>query len=217
MTRANKILISIVALFLLVILIGAVWAFSSFRVVRVPTGSMANTIIPGDRVLCRLGADKIERGEIVLFRLPDDPKVIYLKRVIGLPGETIQFQGMKVLINGQELAEARIIIDPGNDSGSFKGLLREVSAEGRGKYRVYYAKRESEFDDGTRGMRFGVREPIRIPERRYFLLGDSRDNALDSRYYGPVPRENLIGKALMILDSEAPGGEKRTFISLQVK
>src|SRR5262245_538013 len=217
MTRANKILISILALFLLVMLIGTVWAFLSFRIVNVPTGSMANTIMPCHRVLCKLGAGNIERGEIVLFRLPNDPKYIYLKRVIGLPGETIQFRGMKVLINGQELAEARIIIDLRNDDGSFKGLHPEVSSDGAGKYRVYYAKRESGFDEDTPGMRFGGGVAYRVPERSYFLLGDCRDNALDSRYYGTVPRENIIGKALMILDSQVPGGEKRAYTSLQVK
>jgi signal peptidase I len=212
MSRPNKILISIIAFLFLVMLIGAVWTLLTFRVVSVPTGSMANTIIPGDRVIYRLSVGNIERGEIVLFKLPGDPKVIYLKRVIGLPGETIQIRGMNVLINGQELSEARTIIDPGDES--LMGLLPELSSEGTGKYRVYYHKRENEFDDDTPGMKFG-REAFPIPEKQYFVLGDCRDNALDSRYWGTVPHEMIIGKALMIIDSQAPGGEKRAFTRLK--
>src|SRR5215510_884588 len=216
MSRLNKILISIIAVFFLLLLIGTIWGFLSFRVVNWKTGSMANTIISGDRILCKIGVGEIKRGEIVLFKLPADPKVFYLKRVIGLPGETVQFRGMKVLINGQELAEARTIIDLRTVNGPPEGLLPEVSSEGTGKYRVYYEKPGDEIDEELHGMRNGVREPYRISEGHYFVVGDCRDNSLDSRFWGTVPRELIVGKALMILDSSAPGGENRAFTSLQV-
>jgi len=172
-----------------------------------PTGSMANTIIPGDRLLCQISNGEMRRGDIVLFKLPTDPKVQYIKRVIGLPGETIQLRGTQVLINGQELAEARTFVDPEN----LQGELKELSSQGTGAYRVFYIKRESRGDEEFHGAKYAIAEPFQVPPGHYFVLGDSRDNSLDSRYWGTVPHELIVGKALMIIDSKAPNGEKRAF------
>lgn len=201
MTKRSKILLGLVVVAIVAFLVAGVYSFLSFRVVRLATGSMANTIIPGEGVLCSLGVGEVKRGDIVWFKWPVDPKVSYLKRVIGLPGDRIQVRGTKVFINDQELPEALTFVeleDPNNKA-------KEISVESNvGPYRVYYAKRvgqEDEMMDLTSGMKFGVAEEYKIPAGQYFVMGDSRDNSQDSRYWGTVPRENFIGKALMIVAS----------------
>ncbi|MCI0387720.1 MAG: signal peptidase I [Acidobacteria bacterium] len=211
MKTSKKILIAIGALVALGIVAGVTWYIIFIRIVRVPSGAMANTIIPGDRVLCNLYGGNLGRGDIVVFKLPVDPKVLYIKRIIGLPGETIQLRGEKVFINGQELTEARTYVNPENRQGA----LRELSSEGEGKYRVYYFKRDGPSDEDSPGVKYAVAEPFQIPEGHYFMLGDSRDNSFDSRFWGTVPRGLIMGKGLMIFDSEAPEGQKRAFTPLK--
>jgi signal peptidase I len=216
MTKSRKILLIIASVFGLLIVASAVVTLVYIRYIRFSTGSMMNTILPGDRILAVRSVDNLERGDIVLFKLPQKPQVQYIKRVIGLPGETILLRGTKILINGKELAEARTYVELVAD----RSPLPEISQEGEGKYRVYYTKRDDESDesdesDEMMGQKYAVREPFLIPPDHYFVLGDSRDNSLDSRYWGTVPRELMIGRCLMIVDSEAPGGEKRVFIPLK--
>ncbi|HYE72939.1 MAG TPA: signal peptidase I, partial [Blastocatellia bacterium] len=134
----------------------------------------------------------------------------YIKRVIGLPGEELQIRGPKVFINGQELPEQRTFVEISGDS-----FLREVRSEPAipgATYRTYHDMNGAEFDPESvpPDVKYGVREPIRIPEGHYFVLGDSRDNSLDSRYWGLVPKENFVGKALMIYASSAPGRQADT-------
>src|SRR5215510_1693106 len=107
--KAKALIIVAAALFLALAGIGTYFLIY-YRIVHVPTGGMANTIIPGDRVLCRTHVGEIKRGDIVIFKLPTDPKVMYVKRVIGLPEETIQVKGHRVFINGKELPEERALI-----------------------------------------------------------------------------------------------------------
>jgi signal peptidase I len=186
-----------------------------YRVVRVPTGSMANTIIPGDKVLCRMHAGEIKRGDIVIFKLPTDPKVMYMHRVIGLPGETIQVKGNRVLVNDKELPEERAFVRLTEEPE-----LPVVKAEPKPQdawYRVFYDIErfsDDEFEVNRRAA-YGVAEPYRIQQDHYFMLGDSRDNSEDSRYWGTVPRELIVGKAMMIVDSTAKGTERRSFKSLE--
>lgn len=203
MTKRVKILLGIVAVAVVLFLVMGIYAFFRVRVVRVPTGSMANTIIPGESVLCSLIVGDVKRGDIVMFKFPPDPKVSYLSRVIGLPGDRIQIQGRKVFLNDQELPEARTIIEIGPES--VNGASRELSVEtSDGPYRVYYSKRSLEQFEGVGGqfgMKYGVVEELKIPPGQYFVMGDNRDNSMDSRYWGTVPRENIAGKALMIVAS----------------
>src|SRR5262245_25559146 len=130
MSRTKKILIAVAALIVLALVVGGISVRFLWGMVTVPTAAMANTILPGDSVLCLLHVGQIARGDIVMFELPDDPKVRYLKRVIGLPGERIQVRGVKIYINGQELAEARTFVaDISTDRGA---ELKEISSEGQG-------------------------------------------------------------------------------------
>src|SRR5262245_46013287 len=107
MSKKGKTLIVVAAALFLALAGVATYFLIYIRIVNVPIGAMANTIIAGDRVLCRMHLGEIKRGDIVLFKFPTDPKVMLLKRVIGLPGETIQVKGRRVFINGGELPEER--------------------------------------------------------------------------------------------------------------
>jgi signal peptidase I len=218
MSKKGKTLI-IVAAALFLALAGVVTYFLIYyRVVGVPAGSMANTIIPGDKVLCKMHVGEIERGDIVIFKLPTDPKVMYLKRVIGLPGETIQVKGRHVFINGKELPEERALIRLTGLQESESPVVKVEPKPQDAWYRVFYdIERSSDGDEFEvdRAAAYGVAEPYRIRQGHYFMLGDCRDNSEDSRYWGTVPRELIVGEALMIVDSSAKGAEGRSFKSVK--
>lgn len=166
------------------------------RRVKVPTGAMMNTIIPGDHLLIHKSFGEIERGDIVVFQFPED-STYYLKRVVGLPGETIQLRGTTIFINERPLDEQRVKAEEGF---SFESPLKEVATEGKGPYRVFYT---NAFDaPSSGGGDFGTNAPFKIPNDCFFLMGDNRDNSEDSRYRGPVPRELIWGKPSIIYYSD---------------
>jgi signal peptidase I len=218
MSKKAKALIIVAATLLLVLAVVATYFLIYYRFVNVPTGSMSNTIVPGDKVLCRMHIGEIERGDIVIFKLPTDPKVMYMHRVIGLPGETIQVKGRRVLINNEELPEERALISLANPQEPQLPVVKVEPKPQGAWYRVFYdVNGYSDGDDFeiNPGLKYAASEPYKIPPGNYFLLGDSRDNSQDSRYLGTVPRDLIVGEALMIVDSSAKGAEGRLFKSLK--
>ena len=179
--------------------------------VRVPTGAMLNTIVPGDRLVVHRLFGNPNRGDIVAFQYPGD-QAYYITRIIGLPGESIQLKGKLVYINGRPIAEQRVLVDPRYNG---KEPLQELSTEGSGPYRVYYVKHSFEEDEMSSGMSgdFGVETPFQIPNDSYFLMGDNRDNSEDSRYRGPVPRNLIWGKPSIVYYSES--NSDRAFTKVQ--
>lgn len=194
------------------------------QAVAVPTGSMQNTINIGDHLFVNkfifgkptpvlrrlLPTREIKRGDIIVFKLPDDPKINYVKRVIGLPGDTVQVKGHRVFVNGEELPEERALVQ-GIGGPDPELTVVDVKPKPEGAwYKVFYdVDRYSDTDDFeiNDGMKFGVVEPVKVPEGKYFVMGDSRDNSLDSRYWGFVPRENIFARALYVhlsFDPRAP-------------
>lgn len=203
------------------------------QAVTVPTGSMQNTILVGDYLLVNkfiftpgggslpfLPQREIERGDIVVFKYPGNKKypekdrahgasaipyqVNYVKRVIGLPGETVEFKNNQVFINGQLLAENRVIGDA-DDNISALEVKEFEEKRPEAKYTVYY--REDTMNAVKRGdprvMRpdyeFGVAgKTMVVPDDSFFVMGDSRDNSEDSRYWGFVPRGLIIGRAMFV-------------------
>ncbi|MBK9527603.1 MAG: signal peptidase I [Acidobacteria bacterium] len=203
------------------------------QAVTVPTGSMQNTILVGDYLLVNkfiftpgggslpfLPQREIERGDIVVFKYPGNKlypekdrahgnsaipyQVNYVKRVIGLPGETVEFKNNQVFINGQLLAENRVIGDA-DDNISALEVKEFEEKRPEPKYTVFY--RQDTMDAVKRGdprvMRpdyeFGVAgKPMVVPENSFFVMGDSRDNSEDSRYWGFVPRGLIIGRAMFV-------------------
>jgi signal peptidase I len=194
------------------------------QAVAVPTGSMQNTINIGDHLFVNkfifgkptpilgglLPTRDIRRGDIIVFKLPSDPKINYVKRVIGLPGDSVLIKGNRVFVNGSELPEQRVIVDLPADSQNRSALeIRKIEDAPPGAtYKVFYSENErdnEEAEEDFHGMKYGVREPFKVPDRTYFVMGDSRDNSLDSRYWGTVPRENIFARALYVHWSYNPG------------
>jgi signal peptidase I len=211
------------------------------QAVKVPTGSMQNTITIGDHLLVNkfifapgttplpfLPQREIRRGDIIVFEYPgneiepwrDDPSdpgnrryiTNYVKRVIGLPGDRIELRGTRVIINGQPLNE-RVITAINHPDNLRTPERREDHAplemeatpppEGDGPYTVAYSpesRRAAEGDDEFFPIykTLNGQKVITVPPDSYFVMGDNRDNSADSRYWGFVPRDLIIGRALFV-------------------
>jgi len=209
------------------------------QAVTVPTGSMQNTILIGDYLLVNkfifapggkplpfLPQREIERGDIIVFKYPGNKvnpesdrrrnpptipyQINYVKRVIGLPGETVEFRNNQVFINGQLLPERRITADyPLDRSGdeNSEAALQIKAEEPRSSdeaYDVFYSERSMQpIQSGRRvshsGYEFAIPgKPMVVPEDSYFVMGDSRDNSEDSRFWGFVNRDLVIGRAMFV-------------------
>ncbi|HVF49415.1 MAG TPA: signal peptidase I [Pyrinomonadaceae bacterium] len=212
------------------------------QAVKVPTGSMQNTILIGDHLLVNkfifapgrtlpiLPQREIRRGDIIVFKYPGNPfnpvrdridptskpfETNFVKRVVGLPGERIEVRGERILINGVELAEHRVTATNPPDDNPATDDRREDDApltirnspppSGTGPYTVYY--RPQTRTDDAQGLdrsasddfHFAVGgEAATIPPDSYFVMGDNRENSLDSRAWGFVPRDLIIGRAMFV-------------------
>lgn len=171
-----------------------------FQAFKIPTGSMIDNLLVGDHIIVNKfvygphlpGAiaslfplRSIERGDIVVFRFPEDPEVDFVKRVIGLPGEMIEIRDKVVFIDGESLSEEyAVFLDPVIVPN--KAMLPMRTRDQLG--------------------------PYQIPENDYFVMGDNRDHSRDSRFWGPVAAGMIKGRAFMVywsFDGEPvrPGAE----------
>lgn len=195
------------------------------QAVKVPTGSMENNILIGDHLLVNkfifapetpflrwfLPSRTIHRGDIIVFKYPgrDDyerreqggNRVNYVKRVVGLPGETIEVQGTRVLVNGKELPERRAWVKRDFSASEPLEVVSTDPAIKGAKYTVYYSegrRTDDPFSVQDGRAKFGVGEPFVIPPGHYYVMGDNRENSEDSRFWGTVPRANILGRALIV-------------------
>src|SRR5436190_10831209 len=164
---------------------------------KIPTGSMEEDLLIGDhlpvnkfvfgasesrieRALLPMGT--IRRGDVIVFKFPEQPDRDFIKRVVGLPGETVEMREKKIFINGKPLDEPYVhfLLAPGAQSE----FSEVTSTDVRDNYR-----------------------PVQVPPDHYFMMGDNRDNSQDSRYWGFMPRELVKGKALFIYWSYEAGRE----------
>jgi signal peptidase I len=130
-----------------------------------------------------LPIDPVRRGDILVFKYPEDPSRDFIKRVIGLPGDTIEMRNKKVYVNGTPLSEPYAhFIYPPDEPGSG---APDVDSPG----------------DLLRSF-----PPMMVPPDNYFMMGDNRDNSQDSRYWGFMPRDYVKGKALFVYFSFGEGG-----------
>lgn len=192
------------------------------QAVKVPTGSMQNTITIGDHLLVNkfifapgkslpfLPQREIRRGDIIVFKYPgnkyepdrdqrpDNTPILtnYVKRVIGLPGDRIRIEGKDVIVNGEILPEHRIVVEERGDKAPLH-LMSDETPRGPGEtYDVYH---KPFFDsDGRERNAFEGKDELVVPPTSYFVMGDNRDNSEDSRYWGFVPRDLVIGRAMFV-------------------
>jgi signal peptidase I len=204
-----KRLIVIGSILILASIVGlTVFRIFFIKMVRVPTGSMANTIVPGDCLVTRRLFGEVKRGDIIMFAYPNDPSTHYVSRVVGLPGETIHVQGTSIYINEKAIPEQRVFVKYPYDFEF--SVLDEISTEGSGPYRVFYFKNgEVLFPTVSPEMKFGVAEPFQVPQNEYFVMSDNRDDSLDSRVKGPVPRNLIWGRPTVIYWSSHPDQSHR--------
>lgn len=210
------------------------------QAVTVPTGSMQNTILVGDYLLVNkfifapsgkplpfLPQRDIKRGDVIVFKYPgfrdgsgrDREGVIpyqvnYVKRVIGLPGETVEFRDNHVYVNGQLLPEHRLVSpDPYVETAAKNADAAPRQPDET--YDVMYSERTMEEVKRHKsvvrdGMSFAVAGKVmQVPEDSYFVMGDNRDNSEDSRFWGFVERNLIVGRAMFVYwscDKVASGG-----------
>jgi signal peptidase I len=185
---------------------------------KIPSGSMIPTLQVGDFILVNkftygirlpvlnrkiIDINNPQRGDVMVFRYPEDPSLDYIKRVVGVPGDSIAYQNKKLTINGQPVPSTRT-----DDY---------LHAE-----RLYYSRQFIEKLDSTEHRtlndedappyvqgpaQFANRQDCsynaqgvicKVPPGQYFVMGDNRDNSRDSRYWGFVPDQNIVGKAFFI-------------------
>ncbi|MFT3741279.1 MAG: signal peptidase I [Gammaproteobacteria bacterium] len=191
-----------------------VWIIRSFifQPYRVPTGSLQPTVNPGDLILVNqydyglrfpvfntklVPVSEPKRGDIVLFYSPPDPSMILVKRVIGLPGDKIEYHNKVLTINGQTITQKDLgtAVD---DEPAFGNIpeqhipvqVKSENLEGL-QHRIF-------IQPGNDNPELGDFSVI-VPPNHYFMMGDNRDNSLDSRVWGFVPEKNIIGRGSRIL------------------
>jgi len=180
---------------LLVVLVLRSFLFEPFQI---PSGSMLPTLKIGDFILVNkfhyglrlpvlntkiIGNNEPEHGDVIVFRYPEDTSINFIKRVVGVPGDVITYQNKTLYINGEPQPQTLVAQLPPERP---EKLLLDESLAGQ-SHRIY--------QDLYRPIMNGQWV---VPEGHYFVLGDNRDNSKDSRYWGFVPEELLVGKATAV-------------------
>lgn len=166
---------------------------------RIPSGSMIPTLYAGDFILVSktsygvrlpvlgsrlFGGGKPDRGEVAVFRYPVDPSQDYIKRIIGLPGDEIRYEDRQLSVNGETVAQQQLgAFDGGGTGEAF--LLEETLGEATYRILVHPGSPPGSFE-------------YTVPDGEYFVLGDNRDRSADSRMWGPVTDDQLVGRAFLI-------------------
>jgi len=193
-----------------------------FEPFKIPSGSMKPTLLIGDLILVNkfhygirlpvvnkkvFAIDDPQRGDVMVFRYPQDPSTDYIKRVVGVPGDEISFRAQRVYVNGE--AAPLVALPP---PGFYDEETRRYEAEfverlGAVEHHIIINPQSEQFHWANDSVTFPFRENCRysaegvtckVPAGNYFMMGDNRDNSQDSRYWGFVPDENIVGKAFFV-------------------
>ena len=189
-----------------------------FEPFKIPSGSMIPTLLIGDLILVNkftygvrlpvihtkiTEGNAPQRGDVMVFRYPPQPSLDYIKRVIGVPGDEVAYLNKRLTINGKEVP-TKAVPDFFDESQVryFKQFEEELGAK---PHRVLNNTEAPAFVQGASNFEYrqnctysveGV--VCKVPEGHYFMMGDNRDNSLDSRYWGFVPDKNIVGKAFFV-------------------
>ncbi|MBN2243534.1 MAG: signal peptidase I [Acidobacteria bacterium] len=193
---------------------------------KIPTGSMESNLLIGDHLLVNkfvygqsgileklLPYKEPKRGDVIVFKYPEKPEIAYVKRLIGLPGDKIEVKGRTVYVNDSPLDEKYTqFINPGSIHDHYgpaylpqKGDKIEVMESA---VKVNGSILDVEVVESYPDRNKTYDEPFLVLQDQYFAMGDNRDNSMDSRFWGSVPRDYFLGKALVIYWSfETPRDE----------
>lgn len=164
---------------LVAVLLGLFARAYLFQAFRIPSASMEENLLPGDYILVNkfifacgasswLPGRPVSRGDVVVFKFPQEPTRDFIKRCVGLPGDTIEIRDRRLFVNQQAIDETAYV--PPRELGPVVKRVRPRDEFG----------------------------PITVPPDQYFCLGDNRDNSDDSRYWGTVPRRFIKGRAVLV-------------------
>ncbi len=189
-----------------------------FEPFKIPSGSMIPTLLVGDLILVNkftygirlpvinvpvTAGNKPQRGDVMVFRYPPKPSQDYIKRVVGVPGDEVAYLNKRLTINGKPVATAALPEFFDEDSMRYFKQFEETLGER--KHRLLNDDDRPAFIPGAEDFpsrsncRYSIEGVVcKVPDGHYFMMGDNRDNSLDSRYWGFVPDRNIVGKAFLI-------------------
>jgi signal peptidase I len=191
-----------------------------FEPFKIPSGSMIPTLLVGDLILVNkfdygirlpvinkkiIANHDPRRGDVMVFRYPRDPSTDYIKRVVGVPGDEVSYRAQRLYLNGK-LVPTEALPDYYDEDAmryvpQFKELLGDVA------HRILVNPRLQPFYGGDDERRFAFHQncsytvealTCKVPPGHYFMMGDNRDNSMDSRFWGFVPDENIVGRAFFV-------------------
>ena len=189
-----------------------------FEPFKIPSGSMIPTLLIGDLILVNkfhyglrlpvlnvkvTEGSKPERGDVMVFRYPPKPSLDYIKRVVGVPGDELAYLNKRLTINGQPVSTTAVPDFFDEDVMRYHKQFEESFGERR--HRVLNDDDRPAFVPGAdefafkENCRYSVEGVVcKVPPGHYFMMGDNRDNSMDSRYWGFVPDKNIVGRAFFV-------------------
>jgi len=222
MEKKRKSAVGIIKTVIFIVIVVSLIRVFFAQAFNIPSGSMKPTLLVGDFILVNklvygdwsIGVPftdirfyryknrmaKPDRGDIIVFKYPENPKIDFIKRIIGLPGDVVEVKNDIVYLNGKPLNREHV------------GFFKEKNAQAKKYIETVPRKYSEEYHSYTiieifdgEGKDFG---PVEVPEGYYFVLGDNRDNSRDSRFWGFVPDDYIVGQAFVIyfsVDTQSPG------------
>jgi len=146
---------------IIAVILAVIIRFFIIQPFYIPSGSMEPTLTKGDRIIVNKFIYRFQepkRGDVIVFKYPLDPKRDFIKRVIGVPGDTVEIKDSELIINGKPVLEPYL----------------------------------------PQGLKFADYGPVTVPQDKFLMMGDNRNNSEDSRVWGLLPRENIRGKAIVL-------------------
>ena len=185
---------------------------------KIPSGSMIPTLLVGDLILVNkfhyglrlpvlntkmTEGEKPQRGDVMVFRYPPRPSLDYIKRVVGVPGDTVAYLNKRLTVNGQAVPTESV--PEFFDEDAMRYFKQYEEKFGTQSHRVLNDEQRPAFVPGadkfpgSEGCNYTIEGvTCKVPEGHFFMMGDNRDNSMDSRYWGFVPEKNIVGKAFFV-------------------